>query len=250
MGWQTNFYRKQFLWSKKHMDYDMETLVEHSIDKLRRLCDSNAHKILELGGGNGQFAVTAAQHGYDITVIEIIPECVEHIYHLKEKYHIGENLRIIEGDFYEVSLMDSFDVVCYWDGFGIESDAEQQLLLRNISNWLKPGGTALIDIYTPWYWAAHAGQEVQFGKIHREYGFDAEECRMLDNWWLADDKENVITQSLRCYSPVDLKLLLNDTELQFIHYESGGAMDYENWTYHESVSLEKAMMYTAKLQKE
>jgi len=249
LGWQKDFYRKQFLWSKSWMDYDMDTLVGDLIVKLQRLCGKDTNKILELGGGNGQFAVTAAKHGYEITVIEIVPECIEHIHYLKEKHDIGDNLRIIEGDFYNVPLKDQFDVVCYWDGFGIGTDAEQLLLLENISDWLKPGAQALIDIYTPWYWAATAEQEVSFGKIKTKYGFDAEGCRMLDSWWLEDRKENVITQSLRCYSPADLKLLLNNTDLQYIHHEPGGSMDYENWTYNATVPLSEAMMYTAKLQK-
>lgn len=245
-----DFYRKQFLWSKNYMNYDMEMLDEESVVKLQKFCKKDTKTILELGAGNGQFAVAAAKKGYEVTVIEVVRDCVEHIYKLKQKYNVSDkNLRIIEGDFYEVHLHEQFDVVCYWDGFGIGTDKEQRVLLRNIAKWLKPGREALIDVYTPWYWAKTAGQKMNFSKINRKYDFNAQECRMTDTWWLEDDKNNSITQSLRCYSPADLTLLLIGLNLQFVHCEPGGAMNYENWEYHKKVPLQEAMMFMAKLEK-
>lgn len=246
MKWVKEFYDKQFIWSKPN--FDMEMLEDSLLDKVEQFSDRPT-KILELGGGNGRFAVTAAKRGYEVTVIELAPSCVEHIYKLAEKYNIGSNLHVIHGDFYQVDLEEQFDIVCYWDGFGVGSDTDQLTLLNRISNWLKTDGVALIDIYTPWYWAKVAGQEMQFGNISRIYDFDANECRMLDTWWLDDEKKNQITQSLRCYSPADLRLLLRDTDLQLVHSEPGGAMDYENWEYTHQVTLGKAMTFMAKLQK-
>jgi SAM-dependent methyltransferase len=249
LKWVKEYYHKQFLWSKTYTPFNMETLLEDLVDKLERFSDHPPKTILELGGGNGQFAVSAAYKGFEVTMMELVPACVEHTYELARKYNIHDNLRVIQGDFYQVEINESFDVVCYWNGFGIGEDSDQQLLLNRISNWLKPGGTALIDVYTPWYWAKTAGQEMHFGNIFRQYGFDAIGCRMLDTWWLHNDENHKIRQSLRCYSPGELEWLLKDTDLTLVHCEPGGAMDYENWRYTEQVSLDKAMTFMAKLQK-
>jgi len=246
-----SFYREQFLWSKEHIDYDMEGLNTELVAELQGFVKKDAKTILELGGGNGQFAAAAALAGYDVTVIELVPECVAHIYLLKEKYDIpDERLTIIQGDFYKVSLEKTFDLVVYFDGFGIGSDEDQRRLLKRVASWMTDDGEAYIDIYTPWYWAKAAGERMSFDKIERIYNFDARGCRMTDTWWLTGKEENKITQSLRCYSPADLQLLLEGISLELTHVEAGGAMDYDAWIYKEKVPLKEAMMYRVTLQKE
>jgi hypothetical protein len=42
------------------------------------------------------------------------------------------SLRAIEGDFYETEPPGKFDVVAYFDGFGIGTDEDQRRLLRRI----------------------------------------------------------------------------------------------------------------------
>src|SRR5690625_1653505 len=129
----------------------MMKLNTELVEELKSFTKKNAKTILELGGGNGQFAAAAALSGFEVTVIEIVPECVKHIYTLKEKYNIQkEKLNIIEGDFYTVDLAKNFDLVLYFDGFGIGSDVDQRRLLKRVSNWLRADGEAYIDIYTPW----------------------------------------------------------------------------------------------------
>lgn len=228
---------------------NMDTLRDDLLEKLKRFGESPGKKILELGGGGGQFAVFAAKNGYDVTVIELVPEAVAHIYKLTEEHKVSDNVHIIQGDFYQVDLIDEFDVVCYWDGFGIGADQDQQRLLNRVSTWMKPSGIALIDIYTPWYWAKVAGQEMHFGSITRHYDFDANECRMIDLWSPDAKKGDEIQQSLRCYSPADLRLLMKDLDLNLVDCEPGGEMDYEKMQYRSQVPLNKAMTFVAKLTK-
>jgi hypothetical protein len=158
-------------------------------------------------------------------------------------------MRVIEGDFYQVELSEEFEVVCYWDGFGVGTDEDQQRLLSRIAGWLTPDGCALIDVCTPWYWTSVAGRGNDFEKVSRRYAFDANNCRMLDRWWPKDNEQAAVTQSLRCYSPADLRLLLKSTGLSLASFKPGGAVDYEAGRYLPEVALEKAMQYTAKLVK-
>lgn len=251
MNWVKDFNDRQFSWSKEQTNANLALLNDYLVDKMERFIDDSApKKLLELGGGGGQFAVAASPKGYEVTVIELAPAAVEHIYQLAKKHNVSDNLQVIRGDFYQVELDEQFDIICYWDGFGIGSDSDQQILLERVFHWLKPNGTAFIDIYTPWYWANAAGREMQIGSIDRKYDFDANECRMIDTWWLNNDKDEKITQSLRCYSPADLRLLLKNIGLHVVHCEHGGAMDYEKSQYHEQVGLDEAMTFLAQLQKD
>ncbi len=151
------------------------------------------------------------------------------------------------GDFYAVSVPGPFDVVCYWDGFGVGSDADQRRLLARIASWLGRDGCALIDIYTPWYWARMTGRQWAVGTALRRHDFDADGCRMLDRWWPVGEEQRAVTQSLRCYAPADLRLVLEGTGLRLTVVEPGGAVDDNTGRYQKRVPLATAMMYRAKL---
>lgn len=215
-------------------------------ERITALLDGHTGRVLELGAGGGLSALAAAQRGHEVTAIELVAHAATHARRLIPDAAPG-TLRILEGSFYTAELAEQFDVVCYWDGFGVGTDEEQQHLLRRIAGWLKPSGRALIDINTPWYWAKVAGQRMTTATFCREYGFDADGCRMLDHWWAPEREEERVTQSLRCYSPHDLRILIQDTGLALEHVVAGGAVDYAANVYHPQVPLRQAMQYCAYL---
>jgi hypothetical protein len=120
-------------------------------------------------------------------------------------------------------LGSDFDVVCYWDGFGVGDDADQRRLLRRVAEeWLAPRGAALIEVFDPVWWAAQAGfDETKEARPDENYpcslghrrAFDATTSRALDSWWEVGSSD-VLTQSLRCYSPADLLNLVPGTGLR------------------------------------
>ena len=247
MEWVKNFYNQQYKWMKIN-DEEMLNMQEELFEKIGRLADKPVKTILELGGGKGYFAVAAAKRGYEVTVIELIDDAAQYIHKLAAEYDVLEKVTFINGDFYTAELDGRFDVVCYWDGFGIGSDEDQRTLLKRIPHWLNPNGCALIDIYTPWFWAKVAGQEMLLaGNMVRKYDFDAMNCRMLDTWWNKDDLSQTATQSLRCYSPADLNLLTRGLDLSVAYCEPGGAMDYEKGIYTEKAPMREALSFLAKL---
>jgi len=232
MEWVKEFYDKQEKWTRCYTG----PITEYHIDRVReveKVVGSASKKILELGSGGGQFAVAASSRGHKVVAVELNNNLVEHGQELARLE--STNLKFIAGNFYDVFVEDKFDVVCYWDGFGIGSDTDQRMLLKRISNWLKPNGKAFIDIYTPWYWAYASGQKTIFQSFERCYGFEPYECRMIDKWWPKDNESLAVKQSLRCYSPADLKMLMEGTELMVESIQPGGAMDYENMVFVEKV---------------
>lgn len=70
---------------------------------------------------------------------------------------------------------------------------------------------------------------------------------MLDTWWSEGDPASTVTQSLRCYAPADLELLLEGTGLQLVSVTPGGYYDVEAGSYEAEAALERAMSYMATL---
>jgi SAM-dependent methyltransferase len=246
MEWVPEFYRMQYEWAdwrERYADFDPAVPDPH-VDAVRRLAGDGHKRILELGPGTGSTAAALAHAGHDVVTIELQPMLAEYIAELARGVERG-SLRSLVGDFYSVDPGGPFDVVAYFDGFGIGSDEDQRRLLRRVSEWLTPKGCGLIDVLTPWHFAKTAGEEEEFpvgSGVHYREGFDAEGSRMTEQMWRASDEADVVTQSLRCYSPADLRLLLEGTDL-----ELAGIEPYMDQWYGEPAALEDAMVYLAKL---
>ena len=241
-----DFYRLQNQWSKIYY----RDISQGDLDRvlwMNRLTGMRSVRILELGAGGGQFSVTACQLKHKVTAVEIEPDFVDHTRNLS-KHRNPENLTIINADFNNVELEGVFDLICYWDGFGMGSDSEQRLLLKKISSWLTPDGSVFLEIFTPWFWASQAaGVKFPIGDAMREYGFDASNCALTDTWWLKENPLIKTTQQLRCYSPADLSLLLEGSGLTILENFPGGFVDYATGTYIPEVPLHQAMSYITRL---
>jgi len=241
MDWVREFYQRQGALSDAYRG----GVADHhrlKASQIASLAGTGPKKILELGAGGGQNAAATAELGHSVVAIELVPAAAEHARSLSSS---AAQLSVICGDFYAIDPGSGFDIVCYWDGFGVGEDTDQRLLLERIAQWLRPGGHALIDIYTPWYAASTVGKGWAVGDAWREYGFDAEGCRWLDTWKRSADAADGVTQSLRCYSPADLRLLLEGTPmaLQSVHPGPGPSRIDGKWGNH--VDLDCALSYTA-----
>jgi len=248
--WARDFYARQDEWADVSRD-PITDMHRRNADLVHRLAGGRIGRVLELGAGGGQNAAALADLGYSVTAVELVPSVAQNALELAAQPRQGQ-LRVIVGDFYEVELPDRYDIVCYWDGFGVGSDDDQQRLLRRVAGWLMPDGFALIEVYTPWYWSGiarsgMAGRETQFGGVSRRYGFDADGSRMLDTWWPVGREAEAVSQSLRCYSLADLRLLLEGTGFVIESVEPRGAYDPARDRFVEDAPLEQSMQYLAKL---
>ncbi len=162
----------------------------------------------------------------------------------------GVALEVLQADFYEIELPQRYEALLYFDSFGIGSDEDQQRLLRRIANWLTPNGQAIVEVGTPWYWSGVAkGRRVDLEVCLREYDFEVQQSRLIDRWWRNSQPETVLVQSLRCYSPADLKLLLHGTGLELTTIRAGNTIDFEPLRLRKNVSLAEAMTYYAVLKR-
>lgn len=202
-----------------------------------------ATRLLELGAGGGQFAVSAAAEGFRVTALELRAAGVAHMLRLAREY--GVTLNGIQGDFYTADPGGPFDLIVYWDGFGVGSDDDQRRLLTRMAGWLAPQGHALLDVYTPWYWASHAGYTRHTDTYTQVYGFDSATSRMTDTYVEPGGQRH--SQSLRCYSPDDLRRLLAGTGLRLARAEPGGMFDTATGTWHPQADWASCMTFQAVL---
>lgn len=219
MEWVREFYSRSGSWwggAEARL-----TERDHRRVDLLRAHGSPEGRILELGSGYGSTAVAAALAGYVVTAVEV-SDRADFTAGLAQDL-AADCLTVHKADFYEVHLDQRFDAVCYWNGFGVGSDADQRRLLRRIgSEWLRPGGTALIDVFNPFVWAGWDGNEEHRvpnaaagydHELRERVRFDPVTCTVVDTWWEPADPDHPISQTLRCYTPADLMLLLDGTGL-------------------------------------
>jgi len=141
-------------------------------------------------------------------------------------------LEYLQADFYSVELSGKFDVITCWQVFGIGSDTDQHHFLRRIADdWLAPGGSVLVDVYHPvgpmrdsgkeWHLKPLAGVAGSVEMIERCH-YDPVHACWIDEWQPVEKPENTLAQTIRCYTPADLLLLLEGSGLRIQHLEIEG----------------------------
>lgn len=228
MDWVEDFYSRTGRWWAG-AESGVTGRDRGRVELLHRVCGAEPKRILELGCGYGGTAAALADAGHRVTGIELTDRADNAKSHLER---LGpERLRIVRGDFYTVDLPARFDAVAYWNGFGIGADADQRRLLRRIAAWLEPDGTALVDVFNPLVWASWHGETELLQanpergyhhELQQETTFDPVTATAVDTWWDTAEPERRITQRLRCYSPADLRLLLEGTGLALTGVLAGG----------------------------
>ncbi|TDD50694.1 class I SAM-dependent methyltransferase [Kribbella antibiotica] len=220
MDWAKNFYSETGRWWAK-AEARIGDRDHHRVAQLHEYAGKQPHRVLELGPGYGTTAAVTANAGHTVTAVELSDRATVASAFAAEV--TGGTMTVINDDFYAVQLEGPFDVVSYWNGFGIGSDADQRRLLTRIAaEWLRPGGVALIDVSNPFVWASWHGDEEHLmpnpeqGYEHELYEtttFDPITSTATDTWWRADLPEEKHSQHLRCYTPADLALLVAGTGL-------------------------------------
>lgn len=247
MDWVENFYEAQNEWFGVYLGEVEESHRERAA-LVQEMTNTSTKEILELGAGGGQTAIALAELGHRVSMIELLEESTLHAQKLSHQMKI--DLKIKQGDFYEVDYEPDFDLICYFDSFGIGTDEDQRRLLKRIATWLKPNGCAIIEVGATWYWGGIAnGRTMDLGACFRQYSFDAKASRLIDSWWRKDSPDMLVHQSLRCYTPVDFQLLLEGTGLKMVELKAGGRVDYDNMEFIKDAMLEEAMTYYVKLEK-
>jgi SAM-dependent methyltransferase len=255
-GWIKGFYTQAGIWwgAEPHDDPGDHKVRVATVERLR---GPGKWRVLDLGTGSGFTAAAFADAGHAVVGVELNPTDIAYAQDLLAVPRPG-SLSIVEGDYYTVELDGRFDVVCWWQGFGLGSDADQRRMLRRIAHeWLAPGGCALIDIYSPARFARHAGKAVRLAALQgvpgsvdmiERFHFDPVYSRWIDEWQPVADPDKALAQTVRCYTPADLLLLLEGTGLALRRIElDGREIDFSGNRITLSEELLEAWAYLAQL---
>ncbi|CAN7652307.1 methyltransferase domain-containing protein [Trinickia sp. LjRoot230] len=157
-------------------------------------------QVLELGAGFGGAAAATADLGHSVVAIE--RSRVRAAFARRQIWvdRSGE-LQVLEADFMEVELRQSFNVVAYWSGFGVAGDDTQLKLLLRIAHWLRPHARAFIDVFDPRWWSTAHGSTRDMSRFVQCLRFDAKSSRCSISYWRRHDPTSTITETIRCYSP-------------------------------------------------
>lgn len=231
LEWIKDFYSQAGTWWGR--DPQAPGVHPARVKTVERLCGAGPKRILELGAGTGASAAACADAGHAVVAVELSPSRADFARELARTPRNG-SLTIMEGDFYTLDLQQRFDVVCCWETFGLGSDPDQKRLLRRIAReWLLPAGCVLMDVYSPFRPARDAGTERRLPPLKGVPGsveminrchFDPLQSRWIDEWIPAAAPQKALAQAIRCYSPVDLLLLLEKSGLVVKYSEVDGQM--------------------------
>ena len=242
--WVIPFYKKQFEWLHD-VETEVASYLTQEAENIEEQIGVNFKSMLDIGAGIGSIARTLDARSKDMTTLELVPELVE-----AARLRSPNSIDIHEGDFYTYTFSKQFDVVSYFDGFGIGTDDDQLTLLKRMKEWVKEDGTLLIDIYNPTYWRTiAAGRKMKVDDAERIYSYDEENCRMVDSWWHNERPEEVVTQTLRCYTIDEISAMSDKAGLTITGIFPGGAMDFDKWIYNETAPLFSCLSYRLKLKK-
>ncbi len=227
--WVKEFYTQAGIWWGNDPQ-DVETHIDRAAI-IARLCGDGKKRILDLGAGSGITAAHLADLGHDVVAVELNPTDAEYARPLLQVERSG-SLEYHQADFYTVELNGKFDVVTCWQVFGVGSDTDQRRLLHRIAHeWLAPGGSVLLDVYHPAGPLRDAGKEWHLGALEGVPGsvamierchFDLVHARWIDEWQPVEHPEHTLAQTIRCYTPADLLLLLKGSGLRIQHLEIEG----------------------------
>lgn len=234
--WIKDFYTQAGIWWGK----DPQATGTHAerVKWVERLCGSGPKRILDLACGPGRTVAALAEAGHTVVGVELNPTDASYARELLKAPRQGA-VTFLEADFYTVEIPGPFDVVTCWQAFGFGSDADQRRLLQRVSQeWLAPEGNVLLDVYNPAGPARDHGKEWRLKPLPgvpdsvemiERCHYDPVQGRWIDEWQPTANPENALAQTLRCYTPADLQLLLEGTGLCLEHVEiDGAAYDVKN----------------------
>lgn len=229
LEWVRDFYDQAGIWWGEDPQ-EPDTHIQR-VETIKRLCGSQPLNILDLGSAGCATAAAMADAGHHVTAVEFSLPRAAYSHQLSETPRRG-SLTILEADFYTVSLSHKFDLVTYWDGFGVGTDADQRVLLNRISHeWLKEEGCLLMDVFNPFKASLDAGNETRLAplkgvpgsvEMNNRHFYDPVTSRWIDEWEPVEHPELKMAQTVRCYSPSDLALLLEGTGLRISRVEQAG----------------------------
>lgn len=127
--------------------FDKAGAVSFLVERSRGAEGHGEGKALELAIGTGRIALPLAQHGVDVSGIDISEAMVEK---LRAKPG-GADIPVTMGDFADVAVPGRFDLVyvVFNTLFALTTQEDQLRLFRNVADHLTPEGLFVVEAFVP-----------------------------------------------------------------------------------------------------
>ena len=116
------------------------------------------HRILDLACGGGRHSVAMAQRGVVVTGMDLGPAAIAAARRRAKRAGVG--VEWLQGDLRRLPFKGDFHVVTFIFGCFTEMPrCQAEEVLAGISNSLRPGGTLVLDVYAPLFFADLDGMQ-------------------------------------------------------------------------------------------
>lgn len=142
-----NVYRGKVKFASKNnsdvIPWEIKT-VDPNLKQFLDSIDLNTGKLLELGSGSGYDSVYLADHGFDVTAIDVSEDVIA----LSKKIHVNSKVNFIAVDFFQDSTDKKFDVI-YDRGFLHNYKNRLQEIFKKLNTLLTDNGKLIIITGSP-----------------------------------------------------------------------------------------------------
>jgi 2-polyprenyl-3-methyl-5-hydroxy-6-metoxy-1,4-benzoquinol methylase len=142
-----NVYRGKVKFASKNnsdvIPWEIKT-VDPNLKQFLDSIDLNTGELLELGSGSGYDSVYLADHGFDVTAIDVSEDVIE----LSKKIHVNSKVNFIAADFFQGSTDKKFDVI-YDRGFLHNYKNRLQEIFEKLNTLLTDNGKLIIITGSP-----------------------------------------------------------------------------------------------------
>ena len=197
--------------------YDLYTgKFEADLDFYKSNCN-NTGKIIEIGCGTGRILEYLLSLGYELTGVDISQEMLDKAAVKLKKWTNNGKLRLINHDFTNSSLSDTFDTALltfYTFNYIVDKPVN---FLQNIYDILPDKGLLLADLFYP---NTMYDKSIDNKWVVKEYLIEGKQVKIKDKRQMAgrtehrsqifciDNQEVKIETDRRYYSPAEMKELL------------------------------------------
>ena len=220
---QTQFHEQRIAQTSREVDFIEDVLGLRKSDRILDLCC-----------GIGRHTVELARRGYAVTGVDLTQRFIQKAQ--KEAKRLSVHPTLLIQDMRRIDFREAFDAcINIWTSFGFFPDPEDnQRVLQNVAQALKPGGRFLIDIVNRDYLVRHF-QPHRWDKVGDCYRiedahFELAESTVSSTWtYIQGEKRAERRMQITVYSLHTLRAMLNRAGLNVI--QTYGALDQSPLTW-------------------
>jgi len=145
LAWYVDFFRTDYLNIYGHL-FTAERAERETVFVEKALQLEAGARVLDLCCGPGRHSVPLAQHGFDVTGLDLNPAYLELARQAAQAGHVS--LKAVAADMREIPFHNYFDaIVNMFSSFGyLETETEDARVLESAAKALKPDGRLFLDM--------------------------------------------------------------------------------------------------------